>query len=178
MSIWDDAPAAFGAFDTKLSDEDEVHFQSWLTEQSAQLGRDLRNDLPDYDVRAQFQQMKAAGDLNIKPGHGSDIGKKPNHPTFSDESKHSTPEHPGGHWRDQGNDDWSYVPSPQMMAEPEHSPEEMAAYFKEAEPTTPIQSPPVDEWALQKARDRRSAADDFARLYDFTNSRNIPRGNK
>lgn len=59
----------------------------------------------DYDLRGAW--------LNdgFKPGsgHGTDRYKKPNHPTFSEESQYSNSLHPGGRWTDN-----TYVPSPQM----------------------------------------------------------------
>lgn len=49
-------------------------------------------------------------------GHWSDKGKRPNHPTFSEESIYSTPQTPGGRWADSNANGLTntFVPSQQM----------------------------------------------------------------
>lgn len=146
-------PAA--EYNTDLGAKEDA-FQSWVKAQSArpEVNRDLSRDLYDYDLRGQYLDMTKAGDTQIKPGHGTDKGKKPNHPTFSDESQYSTPKQPGGHWGEDASGKTFYTPSPQMMADgyPEHESKEMKAYFKEAEPGVNLVKPPVDEWGAASAR--------------------------
>ena len=78
-----------GPFDTPLTPEEETRFQIWK-----QLN--APNDSgADYDLRGAFK-------ANLSPGangHRSDLFKKPNHPTFSDESQYAkdSPEL-AGHW--------------------------------------------------------------------------------
>jgi hypothetical protein len=62
------------------------------------------NDNPDY------AWSMLNGDTEA---HFTDKFKKPNHPTFSDESIYSTPETPGGHWHENyaGSGKWVYEPS-------------------------------------------------------------------
>lgn len=160
------------ANDTPLSPEQEALFRRWLSEQSRALGRNLGNDLHDYDLRGQFADT---GGAPVQPGHGTDKYKKPNHPTFSDESKYSTPQAPGGHWDETKPERWAFVPSPQMLADglPEHSPGEMLAYFAQAEPDVELRRPPVDEWALEQARIKRERAAQAIQALVAANQRNM-----
>lgn len=65
-------------------------------------------DTQDYDMRgAWLNGARANGN-----GHFTDQFKKPNHPTFSDQSQYSTPQHPGGYWTDN-----TFVPSANMYAD-------------------------------------------------------------
>jgi hypothetical protein len=81
-------------YETKLSPEQESKFQLWLDSQyrAGKIGAgDYRfykqNGYGyDYDFRAAFAKGLAAADN----GHWGDIGKKPNHPTFSDQSKYAS----------------------------------------------------------------------------------------
>lgn len=67
-------------FDTPLSHEDEVKFQTWKAQHAP-------NDSgEDYDFRGAYK-------AGLQPGpdqHWLDTYKKPNHPTFSDESIYSS----------------------------------------------------------------------------------------
>jgi hypothetical protein len=49
--------------------------------------------------------------INPEKYHATDEYKKPNHITFSDESKYSNQEHKGGHWEKQNNGTWTFTPS-------------------------------------------------------------------
>jgi hypothetical protein len=85
-------------FNTPLSPEDEEKFQEWLVKKSAALGRDVSLDIGDYDVRGGRPWEEEDVD---ERGHGSDRHKKPNHPTFSNESiYHGKNGFEGGHWGD------------------------------------------------------------------------------
>ena len=91
-------------YDTQLTPEEETAFLKWAQSQN-RLG-----DLADYDLRGAWKaQVSQAGN-----GHFPDTYKKPNHPTFSDESQYSTPEMRGGHWS--GSDQrWAFWASPQNI---------------------------------------------------------------
>ena len=67
-----------GEYDTKLSPEKEAEFRAWA------IKRGIDRDLEDYDLRGAWAE-------NAVPdqGHGTDLYKKPNHPTFSVESKYA-----------------------------------------------------------------------------------------
>ncbi len=98
-----------GLFNTQLSEAEEAAFR--LQPMSRQ------TDVWDYDPRAAFE----GGGFSAQAanGHFGDIGKKPNHPTFSDQSKWSTPAHPGGYWLpvEAGRVQNAFVPSVQMYSD-------------------------------------------------------------
>jgi hypothetical protein len=76
-------------YNTQLSPQQEAAFQAWRAALPAHL-----QSTRDYDLRAAFLRnaQEAAN------GHLDDVGKKPNHWTFSDGSIYSTPQMPGGRW--------------------------------------------------------------------------------
>ena len=79
-------------------------------------------------------------------GHGSDAGKLPNHPTFSNEAFMSTEGMEGGTWGVQNGKD-TYTPSLDQVLgrNPELSTKGLAQYMKRVEPNVQLQSPiPVD----------------------------------
>lgn len=64
----------------------------------------------DYDYKAFFDKMpeQAQAMLQGDPNaHFSDIGKRPWHPTFSNESAYSNNQTPGGQWVQNG-DKWQF----------------------------------------------------------------------
>jgi hypothetical protein len=70
-----------GKYDTKLSPDDEADFKKYKAEYAP-------NDSgQDYDLRGAF---KAGITPSPEDGHWPDTFKKPNHPTFSVESKYAT----------------------------------------------------------------------------------------
>lgn len=109
----------------------------------------------DYDLRGAYQ-AEQAGDLPERDarGHGPDTFKKPNHPTFSDQSKYNGVNgQQGGHWAtdDQGNT--TFTPGPANLKH--HTAEELQRYFVEREPGVqllmPDQAPPEQEFTLSRA---------------------------
>ena len=97
-----------GKFNTALVADEEAQFQDWLAKDSAAFGRDLSRDLGDYDLRGQW---RASGGKALVPGvHGTDRFKKPNHPTFSDESIYHGGSREGGHWGP-----GTFTPSEEML---------------------------------------------------------------
>ena len=65
------------SFDTRLTPDEEVAFQAWKQQYAP-------NDSgEDYDLRGAF---KAGLKPSPESGHWPDTFKKPNHPTFSEES--------------------------------------------------------------------------------------------
>jgi len=97
-------------FNTPLSPADESQFQTWAQQQN-RLG-----DLQDYDLRGFWKSGAGFSDN----GHGSDQYKKPNHPTFSDQSMYSGATAPwggkfvGGTWSE-GKNGTMYTPSAEML---------------------------------------------------------------
>ena len=88
-------------FNTKLSDQDEQKFLQWQ-KQHPGIGSTY-----DYDARG-FWKSGAATAAN---GHGADRFKKPNHPTFSDQSMYHSDQTPGGKWTEVDGK-YTFKPSP------------------------------------------------------------------
>ena len=90
-----------GPYDTKLREGDDRHFDAWKRFYAP-------NDSgQDYDLRGAF---KARVKPDPQTGHWPDTFKKPNHPTFSDQSQYARDPNVGyaaGRW--DGND---FIPSP------------------------------------------------------------------
>ena len=84
-------------FNTKLPSDLEKEYKNFIGSESLRRGRDVSADEGDYDVRGAWLEMRQSGG-EFKPGHGTDTYKKPNHPTFSNESKYATKKNPGGSW--------------------------------------------------------------------------------
>lgn len=63
-------------YETALSPEDELEFAKWKAQYAP------KDSGVDYDLRGAFKAALRPG----KNGHWPDTFKKPNHPTFSDES--------------------------------------------------------------------------------------------
>lgn len=78
-----------GAFNTELTPEEEKSYREWAISNK----RDPDLETVDYDLRGFWKN----GNSFAENGHGSDLFKKPNHPTFSVESMwHNTPTPTGG----------------------------------------------------------------------------------
>jgi hypothetical protein len=95
-------------------------------------------DSQDYDLRGAFAQ--SGGALRPGGGHLTDQFKKPNHPTFSNESQYSTPEYPGGAWAQVGNQ-WSFTPSQTNLDQ--HGRDKLQEYFDLREPGNLLLAPPA-----------------------------------
>lgn len=77
------------------------------TKQLYEYYQDQKNN-QDYDTSAYLENNKQQAFSHINGQHYPDTYKKPNHPTFSDESIYSTKETPGGHWEYQNGKDVFY----------------------------------------------------------------------
>ena len=75
--------------------------------------------------------------------HGSDEFKRPNHITFSTDSKYSKPGQEGGVWKQDPDGTWSYTPSAFVLSQ--HTPQELQKYFAEQEPKSKLILPPEAE---------------------------------
>jgi len=125
-------------FDTSLSAEQEAAFRQWA-------GEKIR-DTEDYDLRgAWLANAQAAGN-----GHLPDTYKKPNHPTFSDESQYSTPDQTGGTWGDAGDGSYNFWASPENLKH--RSLMELVRYFSEVEPGNTMVAPV--NWSMAPGRRR------------------------
>ncbi len=100
-TIKDDELFKVGIHNTPLLPWEQGGFEDWLKTESQQKGRDVRLDLPTYDLQGLFLGLQK-GEKGLQDpitGHSTDIFKKPTHPTFSDESKYSgVGNRYGGHW--------------------------------------------------------------------------------
>lgn len=85
----------YSNFNTPLTTAEEAQYQRYLADRAMESGRDMGMDQADYDGRAYW--LQSGGGVDGR-GHSGDIGKKPNHPTFSNQSMYSTAQNPGGEW--------------------------------------------------------------------------------
>lgn len=126
-----------GRYDTKLPAADEASFQQWKQQHAP------RDSGEDYDLRGAFQSGFTP---DAESGHFPDTYKKPNHPTFSDQSiYHGKGGNEGGSWSKQGQR-WVFTPG---RSNYEHNdPNELRDYFADVEPGNVLQDrlipPPVD----------------------------------
>jgi hypothetical protein len=130
-------------FNTDLSPEEEFRFHDWADRESKKRGRDVLEDLTDYDLRGAFK----AGNVFGANGHGSDQWKKPNHPTFSNESAyHGTNDlqhggaYEGGAWGKTPDGFDSFKPSRKML-DTTHPQTWLNGYMKDAEPDVMLLMP-------------------------------------
>jgi len=108
-------------YTTQLSPEEEAAFQQWKAQYAP------HDSGEDYDLRGFW---KSGG--KIEPGkHGPDTYKKPNHPTFSNQSIYSTPDRPGGEWTKEG-----FVPTETNLRY--HPLPQLEEYFKRVEPNVKL----------------------------------------
>jgi len=92
-------------YNTKLSLINEAMFQKWVQDESKKKGHDISKDLYDYDLRGAFLD----GAKKASNGHLTDKYKKPNHPTFSNESKYNGIDgYRGGKWTKTINGQWMF----------------------------------------------------------------------
>ena len=127
-----------GHYNTQLSERDERQFQDWLTRQSEHTRRDVSRDLYDYDLRGYWRRHRTA---DLSEAHLPDTYKKPNHPTFSDESQyHGVEGLHGGRWTRRADNTWSFTPGRTNMTL--YGPNRLRRYFERVEPGNEVVVPP------------------------------------
>lgn len=115
-----DARDFSGKFNTPLSPQEEMEYQNWAKTAKR------TNDTYDYDMRGAWR----AGITANGAGHFPDTYKKPNHPTFSNESQYSIGPHVrGGQWGTEDGQD-TFAPGPNNY----YTPQELQSYFNKTEP--------------------------------------------
>lgn len=120
------------SYNTPLSPQEEQQFQEWAGKHNK------LKDLYDYDMRGFWKNKEGFNER----GHGPDTYKKPNHPTFSDQSQyHGVDGHQGGQWTGSDEKGWTFTPGPTNYDY--RSSEDMQNYFKQFEPGTNLQLPKV-----------------------------------
>ncbi len=116
-------------YNTSLTSKDEVSFQKWLKEESQKLNRDISHDLFDYDLRGLWKEKGGFGE----DGHATDKYKKPNHPTFSKESKYNGIDgYSGGEWKEDDKGRLSFIAS--STNQKFYKRKGLERYFAEREP--------------------------------------------
>ena len=91
---------------------------------------------PDYSYG-----LAALGGANLTPdgrGHGSDKGKLPSHPTFSNQAVISGGKYTGGQWGRTTEGQDSYTPSQQMI---QSGTKGLGKYMAEREPDVVLEAP-------------------------------------
>ncbi len=127
-------------YNTKLSPEQETQFLNWAA------ANNRLNDLADYDMRGAWANGIAA-DANA---HFPDTYKKPNHPTFSNESiYHGIDGYEGGSWSKKADFD-AFTPGRTNLEM--RSPQELEQYLKQSDPNVILETAksgaPMDEAML------------------------------
>jgi hypothetical protein len=116
-------------FNTALTPPEEAAFQKWARSLGPQ------GNTRDYDLRgAWLANAGRAGN-----GHFPDTFKKPNHPTFSDESKYSSQALPGGKWTQTPDGAWAFAPSQHVLTQ--HGADVLQQYFAQQEPGSKLVLP-------------------------------------
>jgi len=120
-------PTDFTAMlNTPLPAEKSGGYPNWLQSLPEDMDRTGRN----YDLQGAY----LAGLSTADNGHLPDTFKKPNHPTFSNESKYSGKDFgTGGQWSQNPDKTWSFAVSPDQLKISD--PRAIADYFKNNEPT-------------------------------------------
>ena len=120
-------------YNTQLSPKEEAKFNKWRAKLPPQL-----NTLQDYDLRGAWK----AGAKAAENGHLPDRFKKPNHPTFSDESIYSGKDGlQGGHWSTRPDGTWTFSPGATNLRL--YSRDQLTKYFQTVEPNSVLILPEV-----------------------------------
>lgn len=86
---------------------------------------------PDYDMEGYIRENPSS--LFSHDGHFPDKFKKPNHPTFSDESIYHSELTPGGHWSERNSlQRWNFSLSAQQISQPGYI-QKVIDYFNNSE---------------------------------------------
>ena len=128
-------------YNTKLTDKEEKQFQEWAAKENK------LKDTYDYDLRGFWKDKQSFADN----GHGSDKYKKPNHPTFSDQSQyHGTEGKQGGKWTEDTKGNVSFTPSETNLKN--MSAEQLRQYFDKFEPGVKLNLPDSIAKKMRKAK--------------------------
>jgi hypothetical protein len=110
-------------YNTPLDPYDEQTFLQWAK------ANNRLNDSYDYDMRGAWK----AGAGQAGNGHYPDTFKKPNHPTFSDQSQyHGQDGFFGGRWAQAPDGSWDFVPGSANLHF--RSSDDLQDYFRKVEP--------------------------------------------
>ncbi len=88
-------------------------------------------DSYDYDMQGWYK-ANPNSDPNGKGVHYPDTYKKPNHPTFSDQSQYNGNGNTGGKWQQQQDGSYTFTPGSTNLQM--FQPDELQNYFNKVEP--------------------------------------------
>ncbi len=132
-------------FNTPIPPELQKDWLDWVGKESKKTGRNILNDLSSYDMQGYWLnegRQNKSYEVNIpeKPSdHYPDTYKKPNHPTFSDDSiYHGQSGFIGGHWEQVGKK-WKFTPSKTNLSF--NSPQRLFEYFRRTDPDSTLVLP-------------------------------------
>lgn len=115
-------------YNTQLTKEEQLKFDEWVLMESFKQKRDVSKDAYDYDLQGLFLEK---GGFDPETGHAPDKFKKPNHMTFSDQSKYNDNAEgiKGGKWSvENGKDVFTVSKTCKKKRE------RLQQYFKQVEP--------------------------------------------
>ena len=100
-------------YNTALTTAQEAKYEAWVKGNNNQ-NRDMSGDVYNYDLKGYWSKY-INGDSKQEDnanGHLTDEFKKPNHPTFSDQSVYNNVDgNVGGKWTAIGKNKWEFTPS-------------------------------------------------------------------
>lgn len=121
-------------YNTVLSAAEEKAFTKWAKANQREF------DVEDYDLRGAWKELNSGQMTEAENGHLGDKYKKPNHPTFSDQSVyHGADGYYGGSWNEGPNDTVSFTAGDTQRKL--WSPKELQRYFTEREPNVQLVIP-------------------------------------
>lgn len=124
-------------FNTPIPTQKTGAYRDWIRRQIANTGKDPSKDSEDYDVQGYY----LSGQGTDPRGHGPDTFKKPNHPTFSDESQYSNlSDQRGGTWGSTGTGKNYFLSMPSNLKY--RSLDDLKQYFNRYEPGVTLEPPP------------------------------------
>ncbi len=118
-------------YNTQLNPKEEAVYQEWA------FTNNREKDTQDYDMRGAWKQ----GIQQSKDNHFPDTFKKPNHPTFSDQSVYHGTYRPnkekfiGGNWS-KWDSNTVFTPSLEMVSQPGYIKFMQEHYMSKVEPNT------------------------------------------
>lgn len=124
------------SYETKMTPEQQVGFPAWVDALAQQQRRDpaaVMRDTHNYDLQGAYLSQLQSDER----GHLTDTFKKPNHPTFSDQSQYSGVDgNVGGVWDHVGRGRhslplWRFTPSETNMQH--QTPQELQDYWRQVE---------------------------------------------
>jgi hypothetical protein len=124
-------------YNTGLSKPELEEFKQWAKKQYGSLDEALY-EMGAYDLQGAWKAMKGKEiDYDPNTGHLPDTYKKPNHITFSDESRyHNAKDMQGGTWTEV-NGRWKFKPAKGTIDL--YGKEQLQRYFQEYEPDADLE---------------------------------------